>query len=115
MLLNDALQGGGGGIMGAVGRLASKHGGKTGELGNMASLAGRFSTLGSSGGMISKFIPILLSTCRAKAATKPCSCCKKLCPANDRVERLAVGERSIRPLKISPIYIHDGIDILFVY
>jgi hypothetical protein len=81
MLLNDALQGGGGGIMGAVGRLASKHGGKTGEPGNMASLAGRFSTLGSSGGMISKFIPILLSYVQGKGSNEAMQLLQKALPS----------------------------------
>jgi hypothetical protein len=81
MLLNDALQGGGGGIMGAVGRLASKHGGKTGELGNMASLAGRFSTLGSSGGMISKFISILLSYVQGKGSNEAMQLLQKALPS----------------------------------
>jgi hypothetical protein len=59
-LIKDAPQGGGG-IMGAVGGLASKFGGKAGEMGNMASLAGGFSKLGLDSGMIGKFIPIVLS------------------------------------------------------
>jgi hypothetical protein len=50
-----------GGMMGAIGGLASKLGGKTGEMGNMASLAGGFSKLGLDSGMIGKFIPIVLS------------------------------------------------------
>jgi hypothetical protein len=64
-LINEAPQGGGG-IMGAVGGLASKFGGKAGELGNMASLAGGFSKLGLDSGMIGKFIPIVLSYVQEK-------------------------------------------------
>jgi hypothetical protein len=52
--------------MGAVGGLASKFGGKAGELGNMASLAGGFSKLGLDSGMVGKFIPIVLSYVQEK-------------------------------------------------
>jgi hypothetical protein len=41
-------------MLGAVGGLASKFGGKTGEMRNIASLAGGFSKLGSDSGMVSK-------------------------------------------------------------
>ncbi|HKF95326.1 MAG TPA: DUF2780 domain-containing protein [Gammaproteobacteria bacterium] len=80
MFLNDALQGGGGGIMGAVGRLASKFGGKMGELGTMASLAGRFSKLGPSSGRISKFIPTLLSYVQGKGSNEAMQLLQKALP-----------------------------------
>ncbi len=58
-LVNDAPQSGG--VMGAIGGLASGLGGKAGEWGNMAALAGGFSKLGLDSGMMGKFIPVVLS------------------------------------------------------
>jgi hypothetical protein len=68
-LISDAPQSGG--IMGAVGGLASKFGGKGAELGTMASLAGGFSKLGLDRGMIGKFIPIVLSYVQGKGGDGP--------------------------------------------
>lgn len=50
-----------GGIASALGGLASAFGGSGSELGNLANLAGGFSKLGLDSGMISKFIPVILS------------------------------------------------------
>ena len=50
-----------GGVLGGLGNLASGLGGAAGKLGNLASLAGGFSKLGLDSGMISKFVPIILS------------------------------------------------------
>jgi hypothetical protein len=58
-LIKDAPQSGG--VMGAIGDLASKFGGKAGEMGTAASLAGGFSKLGLDSGMVGQFIPIVLS------------------------------------------------------
>ncbi len=54
----------GGGLMGAIGGLASSFGGDS--LGNLAQLAGGFSKLGLDSGMIGKFIPIILSFVEGK-------------------------------------------------
>ena len=59
-LLDQAPQTGGG-VMGAIGGIASAFGGKPEGLGNLASLASGFSQLGLDTGMIGKFVPILLS------------------------------------------------------
>jgi hypothetical protein len=56
----------GGGIAGALGGLTSALGGSGSELGNLASLAGGFSKLGLDSGMISKFIPVILSFVESK-------------------------------------------------
>jgi hypothetical protein len=77
-LINDAPQSGG--IMGAVGSLASKFGGKGNELGNMASLAGGFSKLGLDRGMISKFIPIVLSYVQGKGGNEAMQLLQKALP-----------------------------------
>jgi hypothetical protein len=77
-LINDAPQSGG--IMGAVGSLASKFGGKGSELGNMASLAGGFSKLGLDRGMISKFIPIVLSYVQGKGGNEAMQLLQKALP-----------------------------------
>ena len=54
----------GGGIMGALGGLASSLGGDS--LGNLASLASGFSKLDLDAGMISKFVPIILDFVKEK-------------------------------------------------
>lgn len=51
----------GGGLMGAIGGIASAFGSNAEGLGNLASLASGFSQLGLDTGMIGKFVPILLS------------------------------------------------------
>jgi hypothetical protein len=55
----------GGGMMGALGSMASAFGGGLGGkmegLGNLANLAGGFSQLGLSADMIGKFVPVVLS------------------------------------------------------
>ncbi len=55
----------GGGMMGALGGLASSFG--AGDLGNLASLASGFSKLDLDAGMITKFIPIILEFVKGKA------------------------------------------------
>jgi hypothetical protein len=63
-LINSAPESGG--VAGALGGLASALGGGTPELGNLAALAGGFSKLGLDSGMISKFIPVMLSFLESK-------------------------------------------------
>lgn len=55
-----------GGLPGAIGGLASSFGGGAGQIGNLASLVGGFSKLNLDSGMVSKFIPILLSFVQSK-------------------------------------------------
>jgi hypothetical protein len=55
-----------GGLMGGLGKLASGLGGGAADLGNMASLAGGFSKLGLDSGMVSKFLPVILSFVESK-------------------------------------------------
>jgi hypothetical protein len=62
--LLDAAPSSGGGLGGLLGGVASALGGK--ELGNLASLAGGFSKLDLDAGMISKFVPIVLSFLQSK-------------------------------------------------
>lgn len=57
---------GSGGITGALGGLASSLGGGAGQLGNIAALAGGFKKLNLDSGMISKFIPIILTFVQSK-------------------------------------------------
>ncbi len=54
-----------GGLMGAIGGLASSFGGGS-SLGNLAGLADGFSKLGLDSGMIGKFIPIIMSFVESK-------------------------------------------------
>ena len=64
-LVGAAPASGGGGMMGALGGVASSLGGSLGGkmegLGDLANLAGGFSQLGLSSDMVGKFVPILLS------------------------------------------------------
>ena len=55
-----------GGIGGALGGLASSLGGGAGQLGNLASLAGGFKKLNLDSGLVSKFIPIVMSFVQSK-------------------------------------------------
>ena len=55
-----------GGLLGGLGSLTSGLGGDAAKLGNLASLAGGFSKLGLNSGMITKFIPIILSFVQSK-------------------------------------------------
>lgn len=55
----------GGGLMGALGGLASSFGADS--LGNLASLAGGFSKLDLDADMISKFVPVILDYVKGKA------------------------------------------------
>jgi hypothetical protein len=66
--LNDLIESApeSGGIAGALGGLASVIGGGGSELGSLAALAGGFSSLGLDSGMISKFIPLILSFVESK-------------------------------------------------
>lgn len=50
-----------GGMLGALGGLTSTMGGEAAGIGNLVSLAGGFSQLGLDSGMVSKFVPIILS------------------------------------------------------
>jgi len=50
-----------GGLAGTLGGLASSFGGGAGKLGNLAALAGGFKALNLDSGMISKFIPVVMS------------------------------------------------------
>lgn len=50
-----------GGIAGALGGFASSLGGGAGQLGSLASLAGGFKSLNLDPGMVSKFLPVVLS------------------------------------------------------
>jgi hypothetical protein len=63
-LINSAPESGG--VAGALGGLASALGGGGSELGSLAALAGGFSNLGLDTGMISKFIPLILSFVESK-------------------------------------------------
>ena len=54
------------GIGSALGGLASKLGGGAGQLGNLASLAGGFKQLNLDSGLISKFMPIVMSFVQSK-------------------------------------------------
>lgn len=58
----------GGGLMGAIGGLASSLGGgdKLGTLGVLAQAAGGFSKLGLSPDMVGKFLPIIMSFVQSK-------------------------------------------------
>lgn len=66
--LMDAAPSGGGGLMGALGGIASSLGvgGGGGKLGGLASLAGGFSKLNLDSGMVGKFIPVILSFVQSK-------------------------------------------------
>ncbi len=55
-----------GGLMGSFGGLVSSLGGDGSSLGNLATLAGGFSKLGLDAGMITKFLPIVLSFFQGK-------------------------------------------------
>ncbi len=55
-----ATDGGGGGVMGMLGGIASSLGGDAGGLGSLAALAGGFSKLGLDTDMIGKFVPTVL-------------------------------------------------------
>ena len=57
----------GGGLMGAIGGIASSLGAD--KLGNLASLAGGFSKLDLDAGMITKFIPIVMEFVKSKAGS----------------------------------------------
>jgi len=55
-----------GGLSSAIGGLASSLGGGTGQIANLASLASGFGKLNLDTGMVSKFIPIVLSFVQLK-------------------------------------------------
>jgi hypothetical protein len=55
-----------GGLGATLGGLASSLGGSASQLGGLAGLAGGFSKLGLDGGMIGKFIPVILSFVQSK-------------------------------------------------
>lgn len=56
----------GGGLMGALGMIASTFGGSAGKLGGLASLASGFSKLDLDSSMVGKFIPVILSFVQSK-------------------------------------------------
>ncbi len=58
-----------GGLGGALGGFASRLGGDAAKLGALGSLAGGFSKLGLDSGMISKFVPIILSFVQSKGGS----------------------------------------------
>ncbi|NJN72759.1 MAG: DUF2780 domain-containing protein [Limnothrix sp. RL_2_0] len=60
-LLSAAPDSGAGGMAATLGGLASSFGGSAGQLGALASLAGGFKSLDMDAGMVSKFIPIIMS------------------------------------------------------
>ncbi len=64
-LISAVPSGGGGGILGSVGKLFAGSGGDK-SLGSLAGLAGGFSKLGLDSGMIAKFIPLILSFVQSK-------------------------------------------------
>ncbi len=55
-----------GGLAGALGGLASSFGGGASQLGNLASLAGGFKSLNLDSGLVSQFVPIILSFVQSK-------------------------------------------------
>ena len=55
-----------GGLGNALGGLASSLGGDAGQLGNLASLAGGFKKLNLDSGLMSKFIPVVMSFVQSK-------------------------------------------------
>ena len=55
-----------GGIAGALGGFASTLGGGAGQLGNLAALASGFKKLNLDSGIVSKFIPIIMSFVQSK-------------------------------------------------
>ena len=57
---SDGGEGGGGGLMGMLGNVASSLGADAGGLGSLASLAGSFSKLGLDTDMLGKFVPVVL-------------------------------------------------------
>ena len=59
--LIEAAPDAGGGLLGGFGGLASAFGGRVGALGNLASLAEGFEALGLDSGMVSRFLPLVLS------------------------------------------------------
>ena len=59
--LLNAAPSGGGGLMGALGSISSSLGGGAGKLGSLAGLAAGFSQLKLDSGMVSKFVPVILS------------------------------------------------------
>ena len=65
--LMDKAPEAGGGLMGAIGGIASSLGADS--LGNLASLASGFSKLDLDAGMITKFVPIVLDFVKAKAGS----------------------------------------------
>ena len=59
--LLNAAPSGGGGLMGSLGGISSSLGGGAGKLGSLAGLAAGFSQLKLDSGMVSKFVPVILS------------------------------------------------------
>ncbi len=55
-----------GGLAGALGGLASSFGGRAADIGEFASLASGFNKLDLDAGMVSKFVPIVLSFVESK-------------------------------------------------
>ncbi len=65
--LIDKAPSSGGGLMGAIGGLAGGLGG--GKVGNLLSLGSGFSELGMDTGMVTKFVPVILSFVKGKAGS----------------------------------------------
>jgi len=60
-LLESAPESGGGGVLGALGGMASSLGIGGGKASGLASLAGSFSSLDMDAGMVGKFVPVVLN------------------------------------------------------
>ncbi len=60
-LLASAPESGGGGVLGALGGMASSLGIGDGKASGLASLAGSFSSLDMDAGMVGKFVPVVLN------------------------------------------------------
>jgi len=67
-LINDAPESGG--LLGALGGLASVFGGKAEGMGNLANIVAGFSKLGLDSEMFSKFIPVILDFLQDKGGER---------------------------------------------
>jgi len=65
-LLSKAPEGGGDGLLDAIGGIASKLGGSAGDLGDLAELAGSFKGLGLDPQMVQKFAGVIMDFLQQK-------------------------------------------------
>jgi hypothetical protein len=65
-LLSKAPEGGGDGLLGAIGGIASKLGGSAGNLGHLAEVAGAFKGLGLDPQMVQKFAGVIMDFLQEK-------------------------------------------------